>query len=239
MSKQIAHNFVKSVYTDFFSKNQKTFLDYVDDVCYECYSDERDSPHKVQLYTVIVTSAPTQNVKVVKFDISVENINDHRYFLITCGKFNTTVRIRRRHITDLTDFINYTIYRCLEGVAQIPYEVVQKNFFIYKPDEVSYKKVLKAGLEYDKLLYCLTYCYDNDLTKDDQHLNGMTVVLKNLLEECKKIPEVSEHELKVLTSIYERHKTAMENELIWPEHCDLLEAIMLSLVISCKYIHSH
>jgi hypothetical protein len=51
------------------------------------------------------------------------------------------------------------------------------------------------------------------IVKDTVNLSGMTVVLKNLLEECKKIPEVSEHELKVLTSIYERHKTAMKKGL--------------------------
>jgi hypothetical protein len=242
MSNQVAHNFVKSVYTDFFNKTHRHFLYYLADGLARYYHEE-DSPHKQQLYAVIVTSAPTQKVKVIKFDIRIENINDHYYLTITCGKFNITVEVKRPDFTNFTamnDFINYTIYRCLEGFVQIPYEIVQKTFFVYSPDEVSYNQALEESLEGNPLFWPLSYWCDIHLTEDDEQLKSMIVVLKDLLEECKKIPGVLPHEMKKLTSIYERHETVMEKELEpWLERDQLLNAVMLFLVISCKYIHSH
>jgi hypothetical protein len=201
--------------------------------------------HRLELYAVVVTSAPQKRSKMIKFDLKVKEIDEIlQYVEISCSKFNTMLPIDDIHFTThATDFIQYAIYRCLEDFLKPPFEVVETKFFIYSSNEDLNDKTVDIGLHhyeyYDKFEY-----YVNDRIPDEDledvkfpisSLKCMTSVMCDLLEECKLFAEITEDELSTLEKVCQFSKES-EKYLSWPEHRNSYIFTMMFMVIMSKYM---
>jgi hypothetical protein len=194
--------------------------------------------HKLQLFAVIVTtSAPST---IIKFDLKVKMIDEISHLEVHCGKYNTTIKIDPFFSGNMVEFINYTTYRSLESSLKLPYQVVEKKFFIYTSDEYLYDEAIEIGLQHYGF-----YEHDDwfvlDLMPEDEmdkiqipSLQRMTDIMSDLFAKCKSLPEISDDDLLDLETIYETHKTA-DNYRTWADHRDSLVSMTMFMAIMAQY----
>jgi hypothetical protein len=242
MSKQVATNFVKSLYTDLNIKIKEFFRSLEQFGFHNMQNIHwwlETQNESFELYIVIVTSAPTQKSKMIKFDMNVSIIDEKEYVELSYGKSKTVIEVDRNCDIALTDFIHYNTYRYLEGFVKPPYEVLQMKFFVSSGQtEKIIEKVLKHGIDvcYHKLICMSDDDYHVDLQYKLTTLQWMTKVLGDLLEECKSIPEMPPDEMKLLMNICTTHKTAVDRITLL--NCyKLYSPMILFMFIKAQYMH--
>jgi hypothetical protein len=238
----MAEQFVRSIYhyneLSYYLYSVANFLQYNGRIIHS-----NGDTHKLQLFAAVVTSAPTEKSKLIKFDLKVKMKDDVRLCLeMHCGKFSTTTNIIDGHTkNDMENFIHYNIYRCLEDSLKPPYRVIEKKFFLYTSDEELSEGAIGLGVyyyyHYRENPEWISHGFENTDWEllEIPSLNCMTDVIPDVLEKYKSSSDISADDLLALETISEKRRTDGSVQT-WQDHLDSFTSMTMFMAIIAKYM---